>query len=53
MIEGGTCEVGCVLGYPPLLVSPGVALLEYMEALWEAPLEVLGVQRCPAAGKAV
>ena len=42
MITGGTCGVVCVRGAPPSLVGLGVALVDFMEALWVAPLEVLG-----------
>ena len=42
MSTGGTCGVGCVLGDPPLVVVLGVALVNGMKALWEAPSEVLG-----------
>ena len=36
--------MGCVWGDPPLVVGLGVALVDGMEALWVAPLEMLGGQ---------
>ena len=45
--------VGCVLGAPPSVVVLGATLVDGMEALWAALLEVLGVQRCSESGAAV
>ena len=45
----GTCGVGRVWGDPPSVVGLGVVLVDCLEALQVAPLEVLGGRYCAAA----
>ena len=49
MSAEGTCGVGRVWGAPPLVVVLGMVLVEYLEAMRVAPLEVLGGRYCNAA----
>ena len=42
-----------MLEYPPSVLVLGMALVDGMEVLWEAPLELLVGQCCSAAGVAV
>ena len=49
MITEVTCGVGCVWVAPPSVVDLGVVLVDCLEVLWAAPLEVLGGWYCAVA----